>query len=230
MARKVETEQSKNKKKKKKIIIICVVVALIIVGAVILICNLNKKGNGNPVEVKILEQNVDYGYSLSDRDSKLYKDEYSNLKKLIEAKEVDLEAYTTQVAKMFVIDLYSMETKLNMYDIGGSEYYFADKKDMFDTKVMDTMYSTLEDDTYGDRKQELPLVKSIEVVSSEKTEYTMGEEKKEAYSVKLQWTYEKDLGYDSEGTVVIVNEEGNPRWSVVDFQPTLNPKYDVKKK
>ena len=229
MARKVVTEQSKQKKKKKKIIIISIVVVLVIIGAVILFLNLNKKGNGNPVEVKILEQNVDYGYSLSDRDSKLYKDEYNNLKKIIEAKEVDIEAYTTQVAKMFVIDLYSMETKLNMYDIGGSEYYYTDKKDMFDNKVMDTIYSTLEDDTYGDRKQELPLVKTIEVVSNEKTEYTMGEEKVEAYSVKLKWTFEKELGYDSEGTVVIANEKDSLRWSVVDFQPTLNPKYNEKK-
>lgn len=229
MARKIETEQSKAKKKKRRIIITVIVVIVLIVCGFLIYKSFFKETKNNPVEVKLLDQNVDYGYSLSDRDSDLYKEEYNVLKDLLKEKTVDTEKYVNQVAKLFVIDLYSLSTKLNMYDVGGSEYYYADKKDMFDKKVMDTIYSTIEDDTYGDRKQELPLVSSINIESTESTTYKLGDKAVDAYSVKLKWTYEKDMGYDDEGTVVIAKEDGL-RWSVVDFQPTLNPKYNTNKK
>ena len=228
MARKIVTEQSKQKSKKKKILIIVgIILALLLVGTTVYFTCF-KKTKGNPVEVQILDENRDYGYSLSDKDSELYKKEYNVLKDILDAKELDVNGYVNQVGKLFIIDLYTIETKLNKYDIGGSEYYYSDKKNMFDKKVMDTLYSTVEDDTYGDRKQDLPKVASIKVISVDETTYTLDEEKVDAYSLKVEWTYEEtNSGYDDKGTIVIVKERDNNRYSVVDFQPTFSPKYNT---
>ena len=122
---------------------------------------------------------------------------------------------------------------MNKYDIGGLEYFYKDRSEMYEKKVMDTIYETLLDDTYGDRKQSLPLVSEVVVNSTEKTKYTLGEEEEakevDGYLVKLNIKYKEDLGYDTEASVVVCKEDNSKRWSVVDFQPTLEPKYETKK-
>lgn len=217
----------KKKKRKKKILLILVLIIIVVGG--ILVYNFkfkNKNGSSkNVVTVKVVDSLDDYGYSISDKDSKYYKSEFENLKKILKASSVDEEAYSTQVARLFVIDLYTMSTKLNKYDVGGTEYFYKDKADMYTKKVMDTLYSTLIDDTYGDRKQSLPEVSNVETVSTEKTTYTIGKKGKDGYLVKLKLTYVTDMGYDDEASVVVVKEDGI-RWSVVDYQPTLKPTYD----
>ena len=37
----------------------------------------------------------------------------------------------------------------------------------------------------------------------------------------MVWTYENDMGYDNEGSVVVAKEDGN-RWSIVEYQPKLD--------
>ena len=137
-----------------------------------------------------------------------------------------MEKYATEVARMFVIDLYTLDTKVNKYDVGGIEYFYKDKRDMYSQKVIDTLYKTMIDNSYGDRKQTLPEVKSIETVSTEETKYLLGKEVVDGYLVKVTWTYKEDLGYDDEGSIIVVRDNGSNKLSVVDFQPTLKPKYD----
>ncbi|MDE5888758.1 MAG: hypothetical protein K2H20_01935, partial [Bacilli bacterium] len=166
----------------------------------------------------------EYGYSLSDKDSAYFKKAYENLKELLKKDEIDEKEYSTSVARLFVIDLYTLSTKVNMYDVGGSEFYFKDKKSMYEQKVMDTLYATMLDNTFGDRKQELPEVNNVETVSVEETTYKLNDKEVDGYLVKLNIGYVKDLKYDNEASVVVCKEDGI-RWSVVDFQPTLSPKY-----
>ncbi len=224
MARKVKTEQVKKKSRFKIIMIILIIILL--AGIAFLGYKLwpREEKTKEPAPVKILDSIDDYGYSLSERDSKYYKSEYENLKKILNANPVDENAYVTQIAKMFTIDLYTLSTKVNKYDVGGMEFFHSKKRDMFEQKVIDTLYSTLLDDTYGDRKQELPEVSNVEVISTTKTTYKLGETSTEGYLVKLNITYVKDMGYDKEASIVLCKDEGK-KWNVVDFQPTLNPKY-----
>jgi hypothetical protein len=56
----------------------------------------------------------------------------------------------------------------------------------------------------------------------------MGDKEVDAYVVKLKWDYIEDMGYDTEASIVLCEEEGI-RISVVDFQPTLEPKYETLK-
>ena len=53
------------------------------------------------------------------------------------------------------------------------------------------------------------------------TTYKLGTNTVKAYEVKLKWTYVNDMGYDTEGTVIVVQQNGTEKWSVVDFQPKL---------
>lgn len=229
MARIVETDQVKKKKRKKTIIrVVLVVIILLVIALLSYKFIFSKRSSNTKVEVKILDTVENYDYVLSDKDSKLYKQEYNKLKEILKKKEIDEKTYATQVAKMFVIDLYSIRTKINKYDVGGTEFFYRDKRTMFETKVMDTLYNTLQDNTYGDRKQDLPLVSSIEEVSVEEVSYTMSGYEVEAYLVKLNWTYDSNLQYDDEGSVIVTKDDF--RMSVVDFQPTLNPKYNKKDK
>lgn len=220
MVKEIETKKDKKRRKFKKILVVFGVL-LLIGGFGFLIWKMLGKEPKMVVEIKELDNLKDYGYTLTDKDSKYFKAEYEELKKILTTDNVDEEKYAIQVARMFVIDLYSMDTKVNKYDVGGLEYFYVDKKDMYEQKVMDSLYSTMLDDTYGDRKQELPLVKEIETLSVEETDYELGENEVTGYKVQLKITYEKDLGYDDEATLIICKEEGI-RWSVVDFQPTLN--------
>ena len=238
-------EKKEKKKSKVKVITTLIIILVLLAGAtcsVIFIPAVNdfvtgifkKDKKGEVVEIKVLDSLDDYGYSLSDKDSLYFKKEYNVLKDILNKDDFTDEEYATQVAKVFVIDLYSIDTKVNKLDIGGSEYYYLDKVSMYEKKVMDTLYSHLLDNTYGDREQELPEVKEAKVVSTDAMKYKMGDKEKDAYLVKLEWSFEKDMGYDTKGSVVLVKEETTEtskkeRISVVDFQPTLTPNYNVKK-
>ena len=74
---------------------------------------------------------------------------------------------------------------------------------------------TEEQNSYGDRNQELPVVSNIEVVDYKTATYKLGEEEVPSYVVTLKWSYEKDLGYDQEGIVTLV--DNGDKIEVVEF-------------
>ena len=240
MARKILTEKEKKKRRKKRIILFFFLLIILGVGGYFGYRFIDKKLHPPVVEKKEIDKvetkDFDYGYVLSDMDSKYYQEEFKKLKDILTKDEVDTKAYAEQEARLFVIDLYTMSTKINKYDIGGNEFFHVDRRTMFDKKVMDTIYSTMLDNTYGDRKQELPEVKNVTTVSVGDIEYTLdtnepeGKDKSKindvpAYLVKLKIEYVKSLGYDTEASVIVIQENGTKKWSIVDYKPTLNPKY-----
>lgn len=229
MARKINTEKEK-KKSKKNMIIIFMIIIVIIGGGCFYVWKFGfRKTQSKAQVVTVLDKSLDeYGYALTDKDSKYFKAEYEELKEILKKDKVDEKEYATKVARMFVIDFYTLSTKLNKYDVGGTEFFYDKKREMFENKAMDTVYSSLLDNTYGDRKQELPEVINVETVSMEETTYSLGEEKVDGYLVKLNISYKEEMKYDDEASIVVCKEEGM-RWSVVDFQPTLKPEYKVKK-
>ena len=216
MARVVKTEQQKKKSKIKTVLIVLAVILVIVGGGFAVYKLVFDKEEKVKQEIKEIDNLKDYGYTLTDNDSKYFKSEFEELKKIINGKEIDEETYVTQVAKMYAIDLYSLNTKVNKYDIGGLEYYHVNKKDMYELKVMDTLYSIVLDNTFGDRKQELPEVSGVEVVNVKESTYKLGDKKVDSYEVQLTLTYVKDMGYDKNITVTLVKENDSNRWSVVE--------------
>lgn len=226
MARKINTEKTK-KKSKLKIFFIVLLIILILVGGAFLVWKLvfDKEETGTAVKVKELDNLSDYSYVLTDRDSEYYKSEFEVLKDIVNVNDVDEEAYAIQVARMFIIDLYTMNTKVNKYDIGGIEFIHKDAKDAYEKKVMDTLYSQMLDDTYGDRKQVLPEVNSLETVSTEQITYSVLGTDQTCYLSKFNVGYVTDLKYDIKQSVVVCQEKDSIKWGVVDFQPTFTPSY-----
>lgn len=240
MARKILTEKEKKKRRKKRIFLVFFLLILLGVGGYFGYRFIDKKLHPPVVEKKEKDntkiKDFDYGYMVYDMDSKYYQEEFKKLKEILMADEVDTKAYAEQEAKLFVIDLYTMSTKINKYDIGGNEFFHVDRREMYEKKVMDTLYSSMLDNTYGDRKQELPEVKNVTTVSVSEIDYTLDTNAKDendkskindvpGYLVKLKIEYVKTMGYDTEASVIIIQENGGKKWSVVDYKPTLNPKY-----
>ena len=152
-----------------------------------------------------------YNYVLNDNVTTYYKDEFQKLKSMEDEKEI-----AEQVAKLFVIDLFSIDYKINKYEVTSTQYYYSDKQEMFRNKVIDQLYNFVIDNSYDDRKQELPEVKEVNITDTKKDTYKLGDEKKECYVIKLSIAYKKDLGYDSKSKIILVKDNNN--MSVVSYE------------
>ena len=191
------------KKYKRILIIILIVVLLAIISFVIYKILLNNKTEEEVVNV--VDSISEYGYNLDDRDTELMKSTYEELKNILNSDEIDYELYASALARLFVIDLFTMDNKINKYDVGGSEYVYPDALENFKLNVEDTLYKHMENNSSGKRKQELPEVSSIEVLSNETEEYTIGENSFDSYIVNLSWQYVSDLGYDNNALITLIN-------------------------
>ena len=185
-----------------KIIIVLIIIIIIVMVSKFLFGKEKVKNN-----VKVIDSIVDFSYTLDERDTKLMKDTYEELKKVLKEKDIDYEEYAKVLSKLFVIDLFTMENKINKYDIACLEYVYPDNLDNYKLNVEDTLYKLLEDNTYGKRRQSLPIVNKVEVTNIEESNYTINEENVDSYVVSLNWEYVTDLGYDKNATLTLVKKE-----------------------
>ncbi|HOP65627.1 MAG TPA: hypothetical protein PLX66_01180 [Bacilli bacterium] len=163
-----------------------------------------KNANNEINETKILDTIENYDYSLEDRDSNLYKEEFNNLKQNLAGDEINYDEYAESVAKLYIIDLYTLNNKLNKYDVGGKEFIYSKALDNYILKVEDTLYKYIEDNTYDQRDQELPTVKSIEVTNDDVSTYIIDDTTYDSYEITLNWEYETDNEYDTSAIVTII--------------------------
>ena len=123
----IKVKKIDDKKKKKRVnkevvkTISFVLVIIAVISIIGYLCFL-VIGNGNsnkPQETvkKNLNEIAGYGITLDDLDSELYKELFTELKKNLEGKEINYKEYAKSVAKMYIVDLYSINNKLNKYDI-----------------------------------------------------------------------------------------------------------------
>ena len=161
-------------------------------------------------ETNITEING-YGITLTDNDTALYKTEFEMLKANLESENIDYQEYAKSIAKLYIIDLYTINNKVNKYDVGGLEFIYEGAKDNYITNVTDTLYKYVEDNSKNKRKQELPVVSSVSVDSINEATYKVNSENitYNAYKIKVTWDYEKDLGYDKTAEVIIINKDNH---------------------
>ncbi|MGN1268074.1 MAG: hypothetical protein ACI4U0_01015 [Candidatus Aphodocola sp.] len=205
------------KKSKKILITLIIIVILSIIG--ILLYNYFSKDE--PKEVKTIKSIPEYGYELKENETKLYKDEFDNLDKILSKKEVDYEEYAKQIAKLFIIDFYTLDNKLSKNDIGGTDFIKDDMKDNFIEEARSTFYKYLEVNS-SDRNQELPIVSEIKDVEIENTTFVIKDSKTttsktktttskgtqvDAYKVTISWDYKEDYGYEKEANMIIIKED-----------------------
>ena len=122
-------------------------------------------------------------------------------------KNVDYEEYAKSIAKLFIIDFYTLDNKLSKNDIGGTEFIKKDMRDNFIEEARSTFYKYVE--VIDGRTQELPEVSSITDVSVEKTEFKYSDKTidENAYKVSISWDYVEDLGYEKEASMIIVKQD-----------------------
>ena len=193
---------------KKKIIISILIVVILIIGGLVAYKLFHKKEEVPEVKtIEVLDKITNYEYHLEDRDNEIYKDNFLKLKDLLEKEEIDYQEYASLITKLFLIDLYTIENKISKYDIGSLEFIYPEEKEKFQKKVMDTIYKLVEDNSFNTRKQELPVVKDVEVTDINNTKYKKGEVSLEGYKVSATIYYQKDLGYDKKVDLTLVKDE-----------------------
>lgn len=192
---------------KVNVILACIVVILVIV---MFYCILNIFGSirsKSEKEVEILDTIESHGYELNENDSAYFKSLFSELKDLLESEELDEEKYASLVAQLFVTDFYSLDCSINKNDIGGVQFIYKEYQDDFIAKAKSSIYKYVENNIYGEREQELPMVTGVEVKDISTDIYEFGDifTDEEAYEVTIAISYSKDLGYPEEVKLVIVH-------------------------
>ena len=185
-----------NKIKKIIRIIMLVVVVLIAIYA-IFVAIPSKKNKDEGIE------NINNKYILYKRDSNLYKENFEKLRTILETSPVDNKEYAETIVKLFVIDFYTLDNKDENTDIGGLQYVHSNLKDNLVLNASSTMYK------YIKTTKELPRVKSITSVDTKETTYKISDKDYSAYAITINWEYDKDLGYEKQGTFIVVNDNGD---------------------
>ncbi len=172
-----------------------------------------------PSVTNVISKITDYGYTLDDRDTEYMKDTFKELEEILSKEEVDQNDYASVLAKLFVIDFYTLTNKINKYDVGSLEYILSSKVDSFRMKAMDTIYRDIIDNTYRDRVQQLPEITNVEVLDVVDTTFELDEEEVKAIQVTMTYDYKEDLGYDTEGTIYFVTNA--QKLEVVSYIPKI---------
>lgn len=207
--------KNKNKKKNKNLfknkkfwLIICSIALLYFIGGIVYI-NLDRD-SGNVKNNKNLDKGISikgFDYILYEDDIDIYKDEFKKLKKNLESSNVNYTEYAESISKMFVMDLYSLEAKKNMYDVGGVQFVYPDIRDNYKLNVTNTLYKYMKDNSDGKREQDLPMVKSVSIKNEDETKYKIGEEEFDGYKINLDIEYVKDLEYDKSAEIILVKKD-----------------------
>ncbi len=184
------------------------IVVLVVILVICCINGMNKKDPEEPKQVTEVASISGYGYVLEDRDTPLYKETFEKLAEELKKEPIDEEEYAKLLGMLYVIDLYTIDNKLNKYDVGGMDFVWPDAKENFQLKVQDTIYKYVEDNSYGKRNQSLPEVSAINVESIKEEKIKVGNEKYDGYKANMVWEYTTDLGYDTKCELVLVKNDG----------------------
>lgn len=193
--------------KKKIILFLCILIFVYAAGGTIYYIATREKKDDKPI-VTNKDTIKGYDYTLKSNATKLYEDEFKTLKANLEG-NINYDEYAVSVAKLFIIDLYTINNKINKYDTGGVSFVYPDGRNNYKLNVQDTIYKYVEDNTDGKRTQNLPEVSSVIVKDSKKDTYKIGNNSFEAYKINLEWSYVQDLGYDKTGEIILIKKEKN---------------------
>ena len=195
-----------NKNKLFYFVMISLILVVIIVIGVKFTFEFLVKDDKNVVTKKELDSLELYGYTLDDYDSDLYKEYFKDLKSTLNSEEVNYEDYAKEIVKLFVSDFYTLDNKLTSSDIGGVEFIPSDMVENFKMHAGDTMYNHVKTNIYGDRVQELPIVKKVDVTNIESITYTYKDKEYSGYKVSASWEYQEDLGYKNSEIFTLIKD------------------------
>lgn len=208
--------KKKSKKKEmsdtKRIVLFTIVIVLVVtlIGVISFFVLKEKEEEKASETVKTnTEEIAGYGITVDDLDSEYYRVEFLKLKSNLESGNIDKDEYALSVAKLFLIDLYTIKTKINKYDIGGVEEVIPEARDNYVTNITDTIYKYVEDNTNGKRTQSLPVVTEVKLNNTKKEDFKFKDSntKLPAYVFEFDIAYSSDLGYDAKAEVTVVERD-----------------------
>ena len=193
-------------------ILLCLIVVAVLVGG-FLIWNNFIRPMTNKSKVVDSIKNEDVDYVVSDTDSKLFKTTFGELKKVLNAKEVDNKKYAETITKLFVIDFFTLSNKTSKN--GGVQFvYGAYKKDFIDG-ARDTIYKQVHSNITDDKSNKsLPTVVKVKIddideISPASTFENMGfTEDQVGYIVNVSWEYKNKDDFQNSATIIVV-PDGN---------------------
>lgn len=158
-------------------------------------------------KVKIIKSIQGYNYNLNENETEIYKNEFNNLDEILSKDDINYEEYAISIAKLFIIDFYTLDNKVSKNDIGGVDFIKESMKDNFIEEARSTFYKYLEVKTDA-REQILPIVSEIVDVSIEETKFIYADKTvdENAYKVTISWNYKEELGYENSANMIIVKE------------------------
>lgn len=200
----------KKRKIKVNLILGIIVVILILVMAYCVFDIFNSMKSKGTEEVEVLDKIEGYSYELNENDSEYFHSLFEKLKTTLENEELNEEEYASLVSQLFITDFYSLDCSLNKNDIGGTQFVYTGYQNDFISKAKTSVYNYVENNIYGTREQTLPKVKEVSINSVETKPYSFGENIKDenAYVISLGISYEAELEYPTEATLVLIHNEG----------------------
>lgn len=188
--------------KKKIVLFILIIIFIYSLGGIIYIQYTKEDKSPIITEIDTIEE---YQYTLNSNASEYYKQEFEILKENLKENQNE-EEYIKSISKLYIIDLYTLDTKINKYDIS-TEFIYPEIIENYKLNLQDTLYKYLEDKTLNERTQELPIVTNVNIEKIEDSTYLLNNEKISCKKVSLNWTYEKDLGYETSGTITLIKQD-----------------------
>ena len=196
----------KKRKLKKKVVIFIVLIIILVLSVVGFI--VYKSFDKEPSHAKVIDEISEYGYVLEEDQPKVYKDLFKELVTVLSKEEVDEKRYASVISQMFAIDFYNLDNKVSKNDVGGTQFVMEDYVDNFVLKASDTVYKYVEQNIYGDRNQELPIVTSSEVKSLENDKYKYKDIKDDnVYIVTVNLGYKENMDYPEEVIVKLLHND-----------------------
>lgn len=207
------TKRGKKKKFNKKIFVLIIIIILLLIAGILwtIFKPDNNKEVSNPVQIKDNMEN--YDYYLTDNATSYYEELYGELKKILNEDTVDDKDFAEMIAKLFITDVFTLDNKVSSSDIGGLQFIHSKFKDDFINIAKTTLYSSVQNNIYGDRKQKLPIVTNVEIKNSKASTFTYKKNTYDSYVINASISYKTDLGYPSSYKVTLIKND--KYWQVV---------------
>lgn len=194
---------------KKIVSIISIVVLLILLGFLLYYNVFQKTKEKKPAQtVQVVDKIEQYGYSLDDNETSYYQSLFQELKKLTDQEKIDDKEFATLVGQMFLTDFYNLENKITKNDIGGTQFVYGPYRIDFEKYAQESIYHSIENNLYGDRKQELPIVVKVTAKDISEKSFAYGDTKdSKALVIEYQIEYQKDLGYETNPVLIFIHHD-----------------------
>ena len=207
----MENNKKTKKKKNKKLRRILLFLFIIVVAVILVVFALNtSKNNNEESNKKVVDEIKKFSYTVSETDTKLFKDKFKELKEELSKKKVDNEKYAKLISELFVIDFYTLDNKVTKNDVGGVQFIYESYKSDFVDYARDGIYKQVISNIYNERTEKLPEVSKVSVESINEIDASSVLETKldssDAYEVKMTWEYKNNDDFQTEATIIVVTD------------------------